>query len=246
MNLTILNLLATKFWDYVFPKGEDGKFHLTEQISSMLIITLALIIILLIVGRKIKKVDYNKKTPKWLVPFVMIVEMINNFTKKNIGKRWKPYASYFTALAIFMVFMNISSIFGLLTPTSYIVINFALALITFFIIQITGIKSLGIKGYLKGYLGPVKPIAFIMVPLNIISELALPLSLTIRLMGNVLSGSVISKLIVGVAGYGAIPVLPVLNFYFDLMSGVIQTFVFVMLSIIFTSNKIDDSEKIYE
>ena len=84
------------------------------------------------------------------------------------------------------------------------------------------------------------------IPINIISEIALPLSLTLRLTGNLLSGSVISKLIIGSAKWFAIPFMPFINGYFDLMSGVIQTFVFIMLTIIFTSMKIDDSEKIYD
>lgn len=239
------NFLASNFWDKVFPKNEAGEFHFIAQISAVIIVTVLLFILLMILGRKIKKTDASKKTPLWLMPFVMIVEMINNFTKANIGKRWKPYAAYFTALAVFLFVLNISSLLGLTTPTSYICVNFGLAIITFFIIQITGIRSLGVKEYLKGFVGPVPAIGFIMIPLNIISEFALPISLTLRLLGNVLSGNVISKLIVGVLGTKSVVVLPFINAYFDVMSGLIQTVVFLMLTIIFTSMKIDDSEKIY-
>lgn len=245
MNLFILSLLSQSFWSKLFPKGEDGHFHFLNQVSCMMIITVILSIIIIIIGLKIRKVDPNGKTRKWLIPIISLVSIINNFTKQNIGKRWKSYAPYFLALAIFLCIMNISTIFMATTPTSYIVINFALAVITFFIVQISGIRSLGIKGYLKSFIGPVPWLCFIMIPMNIISEFALPISLTLRLMGNILSGSVISKLVIGVAKWGAIPFLPIMNAYFDLMSGVIQTFVFVMLTIIFTSMKIDDKEKIY-
>jgi ATP synthase subunit a len=214
--------------------------------KSMLIITLVLAIIIIILGLLIHRVDPKKKTPLWLVPIVWIVSIINNFTKTNIGKRWKTYAPYFLTVAIYLFVLNISAIFCQTTPTTYIVINFAFGVTTFFIIQITGIVSLGFGGYLKSFVGPVWWLAFLFIPINIISEIALPLSLTLRLTGNLLSGSVISKLIIGSAKWFAIPFMPFINGYFDLMSGVIQTFVFIMLTIIFTSMKIDDSEKIYD
>ena len=221
-------------------------FNFNSQMKSMLIITLVLAIIIIILGLLIHRVDPKKKTPLWLVPIVWIVSIINNFTKTNIGKRWKTYAPYFLTIAIYLFVLNISAIFCQTTPTTYIVINFAFGITTFFIIQITGIVSLGFGGYLKSFVGPVWWLAFLFIPINIISEIALPLSLTLRLTGNLLSGSVISKLIIGSAKWFAIPFMPFINGYFDLMSGVIQTFVFIMLTIIFTSMKIDDSEKIYD
>lgn len=221
-------------------------FNFNSQMKSMLIITLVLAIIIIILGLLIHRVDPKKKTPLWLVPIVWIVSIINNFTKTNIGKRWKTYAPYFLTVAIYLFVLNISAIFCQTTPTTYIVINFAFGITTFFIIQITGIVSLGFGGYLKSFVGPVWCLAFLFIPINIISEIALPLSLTLRLTGNLLSGSVISKLIIGSAKWFAIPFMPFINGYFDLMSGVIQTFVFIMLTIIFTSMKIDDSEKIYD
>lgn len=221
-------------------------FNFNSQMKSMLIITLVLAIIIIILGLLIHGVDPKKKTPLWLVPIVWIVSIINNFTKTNIGKRWKTYAPYFLTVAIYLFVLNISAIFCQTTPTTYIVINFAFGVTTFFIIQITGIVSLGFGGYLKSFVGPVWWLAFLFIPINIISEIALPLSLTLRLTGNLLSGSVISKLIIGSAKWFAIPFMPFINGYFDLMSGVIQTFVFIMLTIIFTSMKIDDSEKIYD
>ena len=195
-------------------------FNFNSQMKSMLIITLVLAIIIIILGLLIHRVDPKKKTPLWLVPIVWIVSIINNFTKTNIGKRWKTYAPYFLTVAIYLFVLNISAIFCQTTPTTYIVINFAFGVTTFFIIQITGIVSLGFGGYLKSFVGPVWWLAFLFIPINIISEIALPLSLTLRLTGNLLSGSVISKLIIGSAKWFAIPFMPFINGYFDLMSGV--------------------------
>lgn len=214
---------------------------ISKPVMSTLIITVVLSLVFILLSFKIKKVDPLKKTPLWLVPMMMLVEMMNNFIKQNIGKRWKTFAPWFLSIAIFIFFSNISAVFLLENPTSYIMITLALALTSFFVIQGAGIASNGFLGYLKGFIDP-NPV---MLPMNIISEISLPISLCLRLFGNIISGSVIALLIKGFAGWWAVPIMPVVNIVFDIGFGLIQTAVFVILSIIFTSMKIKDEEKIY-
>ncbi len=215
---------------------------LPDQVVSSIIITIVLSIIFIIVGFKIKKVKPEDKTPVWLIPFIILVDLINKMTKENVGKFWKAYAPYFLTLAIFLCVSNISGIFGLSSPTSYLLVNAALAIITFFIIQVTGIVSNGIKNYSKSFFEPV----FLLFPINIIGEITLPVSLALRLMGNIMSGAVLSKIIFGLAGWFAIPFLPIYNAIFDIFFGVVQTAVFLLLTIIFTGNKVKDEDKIIE
>ena len=214
---------------------------ISKPVMSTLIITVVLCLVFILLSFKIKKVDPLKKTPLWLVPMMMLVEMMNNFIKQNIGKRWKTFAPWFLSIAIFIFFSNISAVFLLENPTSYIMITLSLALTSFFVIQGAGIASNGFLGYLKGFIDP-NPV---MLPMNIISEISLPISLCLRLFGNIISGSVIALLIKGFAGWWAVPIMPVVNIVFDIGFGLIQTAVFVILSIIFTSMKIKDEEKIY-
>ena len=202
---------------------------LPDQIISSLIIVGVLSLIIIFVGIKIKKVDPKGKTPVWMIPFIILVDMINNTTKENIGKRWKSYAPYFLTLAIFLFISNISGIFGLQSPTSYLIINAALAVITFFIIQVTGIVSNGLKNYTKSFFEPT-----------------LPVSLALRLLGNIMSGAILSKIIVGLLGWIAIPFLPVYNAIFDIFFGLVQTAVFFLLTVIFTGNKVSDEDKLIE
>jgi F-type H+-transporting ATPase subunit a len=215
---------------------------LPDQVVSSIIITIVLSIIFIIVGFKIKKVKPEDKTPVWLIPFIILVDLINKMTKENVGKFWKAYAPYFLTLAIFLCVSNISGIFGLSSPTSYLLVNAALAIITFFIIQVTGIVSNGIKNYSKSFFEPV----FLLFPINLIGEITLPVSLALRLMGNIMSGAVLSKIIFGLAGWFAIPFLPIYNAIFDIFFGVVQTAVFLLLTIIFTGNKVKDEDKIIE
>ncbi len=231
-------ILFSKFMNYL-------RDDLSGQVKSLIGITIVLIIVSIILGHFIKKVDPTKKTPLWLVPLIFLVDLINSFSKVNIGKRWKAYAPYFLALAIYLFIANTCGILSMDNPSSYIVLNFGLALITFFMVQITGIVSQGILGYLSGFLGPVKPMAFIMIPINIVGELTLPISMSLRLLGNILSGCVLGMMVKGLLVWYSIPVLPIFNALFDVAFGLIQCFVFVILTIINTSQKIDDKEKIY-
>ena len=223
-----------EFWNSFFSKPNNS------MISSM-IITGVLCVFFIVFYFLLKKVDPMKKTPLWLVPFLWLVDLINGFVKENIGIRWKSYAPWFLTLIVFIFFANTSAIYLLENPTGYLLVTFTLAMCSFFVIQGTGIVSLGVGGYLHGFIEP-NPV---MLPMNIIGEVALPISLCLRLFGNVVSGSAISILIKGAMGWFSIPVMPFVNLLFDFAFSLIQVAVFVILSIIYTSMKIKDEEKIY-
>ncbi|MBQ3253814.1 MAG: F0F1 ATP synthase subunit A, partial [Acholeplasmatales bacterium] len=172
---------------------------------------------------------------------IWIVDLINNFIKQNIGIRWRAYAPWFLTLVILLYFSNASAVFFLDNPTGYLVVTTAFAFLSFMVIQISGIASNGVKGYLKGFLDPTP----VMLPMNILSEFTLPLSLCLRLFGNVMSGAVISILLKKGFGWFSLPVMPFINAIFDLAFSAIQVAVFVILTIVFASQKISDDEKIY-
>lgn len=216
-------------------------YTMPSAIRSTLIIVGALCLLFIILFFFIRRVNPLKKTPLWLVPFMWIVDLMNSSVKANIGKRWKIYSPWFLTLTIFVFFANISAVFVLDNPTGYLVITGALGFLTFLVIQITGITSLGVKGYLKGFLDPFP----IMLPMNIISEFSLPISLALRLFGNLTSGTCISILVKYALGWFALPIMPFMNAIFDIFFGVIQVAVFVILSMIFTSMKVKDEDKIY-
>ena len=212
-----------------------------SSIAATIWIVVGVSIFLFILFLFIRRVDPMKKTPLWLIPFMWLVDMMNGYIKVNIGKRWKAYSPWFLTLIIFIFFANISSVYLFTNPTGYVVVTFALAMCTFFVIQASGIISNGFLGYLKGFLDPTP----VMLPMNILSEFTLPISLSLRLFGNVISGACISILIKNLLGWFAVPVMPFINLLFDIAFSLIQVAVFVILSVIFTSMKIKDEEKIY-
>lgn len=158
----------------------------------------------------------------------LFVESIQNLTESSMGRDKLGFAPYMGTLAMYILAANLAGLFALRPPTADLNTTMALSLITFISIHYYGIKRKGVVKYLKEF---AQPIPFLL-PLNIISELSTPISLSFRLFGNILGGVIIMYLM-----YQMIPfILPILpHIYFDLFAGVLQTFIFVMLSMVFIS-----------
>ncbi len=228
----------------------DFYIRMSPNIKSSLVIITLLIIFLVIVGHKIKKQDPDV-SPKGVVLLAeMLVSWVNNTCDEIIGeKEGRKFAPMILTFVIFIFTANISGLFGFAPPTANVAITIALGILAGLIIQIAGIKYQGIKNYLKGFLDPSP----IMLPLNIISEIVTPFSLGMRLFGNILSGSIIMALIynallgikIGSFPLGMIPALviaPPLHAVFDIFFGAIQTYVFMLLTVVFVSGKMPEEE----
>jgi F-type H+-transporting ATPase subunit a len=184
----------------------------------------------------------------------LIVKTINNLVKDVMGVRFENFAPFVATLFAFLVFSNLSGLFGLFSPTADLNTTLGWAIVVFVMILRANIRSNGVKGYLKGL---TEPVVFF-TPLNVIGEFATPVSMAMRLFGNVLSGTVISTLIyAGLAtlssfvlqklpGFLAgIPIFQlgipaILSIYFDLFSGVLQAFIFCMLTMAYIANAASD------
>ena len=141
---------------------------------------------------------------------------------------------YIGTIFLFILFCNLSGLFGLRTVTADFGVTFLLGLVTFAIVQYQGIKNHGV-GHFTGLFQPL-PVLF---PINLIGEFANPISISLRLFANMLSGVIIMGL-----WYGMMPVLlkigipAALHVYCDLFSGCIQTYVFCMLTMVYVNDKL--------
>ncbi len=208
-----------------------------------LIIMLMIIVFSIFVGLYVDKLDGKKKTNKFMTMVVSFVEMMNNFVKDTVGKHWKFLTPIVITVALYIFISNITGVVGVTSPTRFTTITFSLSLMAFVIVQMTGFVSQG----WKSLLGIFKPIPA-MFPLNIISEFTPILSMALRLFGNIASGTVILTLIyqglslIDYVGWVSIVVTPVFHLIFDIGFGFIQTMVFVLLIVIFSSNKVDEAD----
>ena len=201
----------------------------THVCSAIILIT---IVILAICARN--SVLKHKDNPtKFSAGVEIVIETLLKFVGGAMGKAGKNYINYIGAIFIYIFLSNISGLFGLRPPTADYGTTLCLALITFVMIQYAAIR------YKKwgAFTDLFQPV-FFFFPMNVISEFATPLSLSLRLFGNVLAGTVMISLY-----YGLIPVLfrfgipAALHVYLDLFSGAIQAYVFTMLTMTFVFDK---------
>jgi F-type H+-transporting ATPase subunit a len=207
-----------------------GSIIIPETVMNAILVVAVLSILAIVVNKKIKKARVDKAPSNFLNVIEIFVEFINNMVKSNMGENKMQYAPVMSVLISFIAFANILGILGFEPPTSDYSVTLTLALFVFFIVQGTKIKSSGgLKGYLKSFTKPVALIA----PINIISEIANPISMSFRLFGNIMTGSLIMALLHGALGYFSPLVTAPLHLYFDLFSGILQSYIFVILAMIF-------------
>lgn len=195
---------------------------------------IATIMIFALVARH--KMMHAKEIPTGFQNVVeFIVETLDGFVNSSMGAHGKKYMNYVGTLFLFVLLSNISGLFGLRPPTADYGTTFSLALITFVMIQYNNIKY-NRFGAITDLFQPI----WFLFPINLIGEIATPVSMSLRLFGNVMAGTVMMALY-----YGLLPIFAklgipaALHVYFDLFSGAIQAYVFSMLTMVFVTQKIE-------
>jgi F-type H+-transporting ATPase subunit a len=161
----------------------------------------------------------------------LIISLLYALTEDALGKELaKTYAPLICALFMFLLLSNwLGIIPHLEEPTKDLNTTLGLGIMGFFIAHYAGIRSKGFKAYIKEYFQPI----FFMMPLNVIGELAKIVSISFRLFGNIMGGSIII-LVVSYLTYSVV-LPPFLYGFFGLFVGTIQAFVFTMLTIVYIS-----------
>ncbi len=219
-------------------------FPVTEsQINSAIVMVVVLFLCLYLTHGISEKITLKRQH------FAeMIVEKVESMVSENMGDYFKGFVPFIIAILALSALSSLLTLFGLFPPTSDINIVGGWALLVFFLITYYKLKA-GPLVYLKSFTQPVA----LLTPINIISEVATPVSMAFRHYGNVLSGSVISvllgsalaglssKLLGWLPGFlGDIPLFQVgipavLSIYFDVFSGCLQAFIFAMLTMMYVA-----------
>lgn len=195
-----------------------------------------LIVMLVIIGFCIaanRVVAHASEVPGTFQNIVeLVVEMLDNMISGVMGQFSPQFRNYVGTIFIFILLSNISGLFGLRPPTADYGVTFPLGIMTFVLIHYNQFRYQKVKGVIAGLCDPWP----FWAPINIIGEVAVPISLSLRLFANVLSGTVMMALIYGLLSRIAIIWPAVLHVYFDLFSGAIQTYVFCMLTMTYITN----------
>lgn len=213
-NLWVLNIAGIEVW-------------ITETIFNTWLIMLFLIVLAVIARIKLRSF---KEIPTGFQNFIeAAVEIFGNFADNTLGEKLSYIAPWFFMVFVFVLSSSLFSIFGIRAPTADWATTFALAFVTFLLMIFIGLKHR--KGdYLKSFFVP-HPIFF---PLNLIGELAKPISLSFRLFGNILSGTIILTLYYALTPlFVQIGIPALLHAFFDVVFGVLQTYIFVIISLMY-------------
>ena len=212
------------------------KIPVTDVVVTMWIIMAVLIFFAVFLTRKLTTVPNKKQNVAEI-----IVEMINNICKDAIGDHhWKPFAPFLGTVMLFLMFANTVSIFNVIPgegfklrpPTRNINVTACLALMSIIVVIYAGIRYKKVGGWLKSFVEPIP----MMLPFKILDYGIKPLSLALRLFGNILGAFIVMELI-----YAAMPpVVPAaLSIYFDLFDGILQAYVFMFLTSLYIAEVIE-------
>ncbi len=228
----------------------------TQTTITLAFLTIVLSILAFALTRKI-----TKRPGKIQVLLEKVVEMLYNLVETTMGKHNSKFAPYIGTLFVSSLFGSIIGMTGLFrSSTADLSVTMAWALVTTGLVWKSNIKHMGLKAWLKGFTEPI----FIMTPMNIVSEIASPLSLAFRHFGNAAGGSVLTTLIYtalallsnAVIGWipgfiGTMPIFTagipaILSIYFDLFSGFVQAFVFCLLTMVYVGGACPPLEELDE
>jgi len=193
-------------------------------------VIMAIIMILTLVLTRNMKVENPGKLQ---VGVEYVVESLQNIVRGIVGHEGEHYVPYLATVLVFLGISNVFAVTGMKPPTKDLNVSAAVALMSIVLVQIASIRQNRVKGWLKGF---TKPIA-VVTPINIMELAIRPLSLCMRLFGNVLGAFVVMKLLEHLVPI----ILPaVFSLYFDFFDGLIQAYVFVFLTGLFIKEAVED------
>ena len=162
----------------------------------------------------------------------LIIEFLDGLVKNTMGKHASVFQNYIGTIFIFILFSNLSGLLGLRPPTADYGVTFPLGVLTFTLITFNKFKYQHVSGVIKGLMSPWP----FWIPINLIGDFAVPISLSLRLFANILSGTVMMSLVYGLLSTIAYAWPGALHVYFDMFSGAIQTYVFCMLTMTYIAD----------
>ena len=237
---------ALVFWSSEADIGTTTLYLSESQVNTWAVmISILGLCLYLTHGLTTKAVCKRQLAAEW------IVEKSEKLVKDNMGRYFAEWGPFIAAIMGLSAFSSLICLVGLFSPTGDVNVTFGWAILVFFLIMSFKFKG----GFGKYFLGLFKPIPVFM-PMNLVGEFSTPVSMAFRHYGNILSGAVISALIGGALTglsksllgwlpgvFADMPLLrvglpAVLSIYFDLFSGVMQAFIFAMLTMLNIANNV--------
>lgn len=231
---------------------------LQADVFYILLVTIVIAVAIIMISNKIKKTDPLAKPTGLIAAVVTGVEKIHSDVKDNVGpKNAEIFTPYILTISIYIFLSNVISLLGIPSPTANLSVTLTLAIITWVITQVASFKYSGAKAWFHSFLEPIP----VLLPINILSKFSSIISMSLRLFGNILCGSILMSLVYagaqalsnliaslfgasgGVFNFMGPIIAPLLHAYFDCFAGFIQTLVFVTLTLVFVGVEVPDELK---
>jgi F-type H+-transporting ATPase subunit a len=223
-------------WAELFPILKDQ-----PHVFNGIIVSVILLVIVILGNRQLKRseddiVPEPKLTFRNLIE--LLVENLSNIIVDTMGPRGKEFVLIVGTLALFILFNNLSGLVpGFLPATDNVNTTFACSLTVFIMTHYYGLKEHGVK-YLKQFVGPMWALAPLMIPVELIGHFARPLSLGLRLFGNITGDHIVTAIF-----FSLVPLLvPLVPMFLGVFVAFVQTFVFMLLSMAYFSGAISHEE----
>ncbi|MDD6615066.1 MAG: F0F1 ATP synthase subunit A [Lachnospiraceae bacterium] len=222
------NLLEELTCEDAFTIPVLGGIGISESTVITWVVMAVLVLAALFLTRNLK-VDHISRRQ---AAAELIVVKLNGMVEGMAGEDAKEYIPYLVTVLLYIGVSNIIGLFGMKPPTKDLNVTAALALMSIVLIEAAGIRKKGMKRWLKSFTEPIP----VVTPINILEVFIRPLSLCMRLFGNVMGAFVIMELIKQL-----IPVVIPLpfSFYFDIFDGLIQAYVFVFLTSMYIKEAVE-------
>ena len=220
-----------------------------KEVWSILIVTGLLCVVCAVLGHAIRKSDPAKKPEGAANLGLIIVNFFNNLVNTNMGEEYVNFLSpVIGTIGMYILVANLIGLFAIPNPTANLSVTLTMAFFAWLVIEGTQIHVKGAKGFFGGLFEPFA----LFLPVNIMGELSPLLSLSMRLFGNIMVGGVLMQLVYTGCSLasGLIPfigkfnflgpiIAPVMHAYFDIFAGVIQMYIFIMLTTVLAKSKAD-------
>ncbi|MEN8729246.1 MAG: F0F1 ATP synthase subunit A [Desulfuromonadales bacterium] len=206
--------------------------HIGNHVTYTWLVMALLILVAVLVKRSIKQVPTGLQN--FLEP---VIDGIENMIEEIMGPKGKAYFPLLATIAFFILVSNLIALIpGFFPPTANLNTNAAMALTVFAMTHIIGLKEHGI-GYFKHFCGPVIWLAPLIIPIEIVGHLARPLSLTLRLFGNMYGHEIVLMVF-----FALVPFLvPLPMMIMGVLVAFIQTFVFMLLAMIYIAGSLEEA-----
>ena len=205
-----------------------GGIPIAESVAVSWIVMGVLVVLSIVLTRHLRVTEPTRRQ----VALETAVTGLEHIFDGILGEKGRRYVPYMVTVLLYIGVSNIIGLFGFKPPTKDLNVTAALALMSIVLVETSGVRTKGLKGWLKSFADPSPVIA----PMNLLEVIIRPLSLCMRLYGNVLGAFVIMELIKQL-----LPVaLPVpFSLYFDIFDGLLQAYVFTFLTSMFIQEKIN-------